>query len=59
MATTLGVGNFEFLPWAIFNLGGFLFSALYGFLAPLTGGGFGIRKLESDQVEDSRTKKII
>ncbi|WP_121663814.1 Na+/H+ antiporter NhaC [Metabacillus litoralis] len=45
MATTLGVGNFEFLPWAIFNLGGFIFSALYGFLAPYTK-GFGIRKLE-------------
>src|SRR5699024_9181497 len=42
MATTLGVSNFEFLPWAIFNLGGFIFSALYGFLAPFTG-GFGIR----------------
>ncbi|SHN23162.1 Na+/H+ antiporter NhaC [Gracilibacillus kekensis] len=58
MATTLGVSNFEFLPWAIFNLGGFVFSALYGFLAPITG-GFGIRKLETDRVEDSKTKNII
>ncbi|PGT89007.1 MULTISPECIES: Na+/H+ antiporter NhaC [Bacillaceae] len=47
MATTLGVGNFEFLPWAIFNLGGFMFSALYGFLAPYTK-GYAIRKLEED-----------
>ncbi|SFL59838.1 Na+:H+ antiporter, NhaC family [Gracilibacillus orientalis] len=54
MATTLGVDNFEFLPWAIFNLGGFVFSALYGFLAPITG-GFGIRKLDDDHVDDTET----
>ncbi|WP_205439403.1 Na+/H+ antiporter NhaC [Halobacillus ihumii] len=61
MATTLGVSNFEFLPWAIFNLGGFVFSALYGFLAPYTG-GFGIRKLNEDKpLEDSEasSKKVI
>ncbi|WP_066190165.1 MULTISPECIES: Na+/H+ antiporter NhaC [Gracilibacillus] len=52
MATTLGVDNFEFLPWAIFNLGGFVFSALYGFLAPITG-GFGIRKLDVDQTSST------
>lgn len=48
MATTLGVGNFEFLPWAIFNLGGFVFSTLYAVLAPLTN-GFGIRKLYPEE----------
>ncbi len=53
MATTLGVDNFEFLPWAIFNLGGFVFSALYGFLAPITG-GFGVRKLEGSVGDDNR-----
>ncbi|WP_245732686.1 Na+/H+ antiporter NhaC family protein [Salinibacillus kushneri] len=47
MATTLGVTNFEFLPWAIFNLGGFIFSALYGLLAPYTA-GFGTRKIGDD-----------
>ncbi|WP_102026516.1 Na+/H+ antiporter NhaC [Salirhabdus sp. Marseille-P4669] len=56
MATTLGVGNFEFLPWAIFNLGGFIFSALYGFLAPYTG-GFGIRKLEDEELEQVDVKE--
>lgn len=56
MATTLGVGNFEFLPWAIFNLGGFIFSALYGFLAPYTG-GFGIRKLEQTEADQDAAKK--
>ncbi|MGY4691050.1 Na+/H+ antiporter NhaC [Salibacterium sp. K-3] len=55
MATTLGVGNFEFLPWAIFNLGGFVFSALYGFLAPYTN-GFGIRKLEENHKDHSESK---
>lgn len=44
MATTLGVGNFEFLPWAVFNWGGFIFSALLAFLAPWTN-NFGIRTL--------------
>jgi NhaC family Na+:H+ antiporter len=47
-ATTLGVANFEFLPWAVFNWSGFLFSALIAFLAPLTR-GFGIRRLEPEQ----------
>ncbi|GAA4917062.1 Na+/H+ antiporter NhaC [Streptomonospora salina] len=46
-ATTLGVGNFEFLPWAVFNWGGFVFSALLAFLAPLTG-SFGVRRREPD-----------
>ncbi|WP_218668309.1 Na+/H+ antiporter NhaC [Sediminibacillus massiliensis] len=55
MATTLGVGNFEFLPWAFFNLGGIVFSALYGFLAPYTN-GFGIRKLDED-VEEGESRK--
>ena len=44
-ATTLGVGNFEFLPWAVFCWTGFLFSALLAFLAPVTR-GFGIRALD-------------
>ncbi|GAB3464599.1 Na+/H+ antiporter NhaC [Streptomonospora sediminis] len=44
-ATTLGVGNFEFLPWAVFNWSGFLFSALLAFLAPLTR-YFGVRRIE-------------
>ncbi|QDP39679.1 Na+/H+ antiporter NhaC [Radiobacillus deserti] len=57
IATTLGVGNFEFLPWAIFNLGGFFFSALYGILAPYTN-GFGIRKLVPSQVNQEDQKAI-
>ncbi|WP_211236594.1 Na+/H+ antiporter NhaC [Arthrobacter castelli] len=44
-ATTLGVDNFEFLPWAVFNWSGLIFSALIAFLAPLTR-GFGIRYRE-------------
>ncbi|MEJ5867129.1 Na+/H+ antiporter NhaC [Pseudokineococcus sp. 5B2Z-1] len=44
IATTLGVGNFEFLPWAVTNWAGFLFSAFIAVLAPVTG-GFGIRRL--------------
>ncbi|WP_053219927.1 Na+/H+ antiporter NhaC [Virgibacillus senegalensis] len=56
MATTLGVGNFEFLPWAIFNLGGIIFSALYAFLAPVTG-GFGIRKLKEDSEDGQAASK--
>lgn len=46
-ATTLGVGNFDFLPWAVFNWGGFVFSLLLAVLAPLTG-GFGIRRREPE-----------
>ncbi|SDJ77444.1 Na+/H+ antiporter NhaC [Sediminibacillus albus] len=56
MATTLGVGNFEFLPWAIFNLGGIIFSALYGFLAPYTG-GFGIRTNEPEAETGNTSSK--
>ncbi|QTM99174.1 Na+/H+ antiporter NhaC [Sediminibacillus dalangtanensis] len=56
MATTLGVGNFEFLPWAIFNLGGIIFSVLYAFLAPLTG-GFGIRKLKEEPESGQASSK--
>ncbi len=44
-ATTLGVGNFEFLPWAIFCWAGIVFSALVAVLSPLTR-GFGVRPLE-------------
>ncbi|MGD6846209.1 Na+/H+ antiporter NhaC [Rossellomorea aquimaris] len=60
MATTLGVSNFEFLPWAIFNLGGFVFSLLYGFLAPYSN-NFGIRNLTENEVEEDMesSKKII
>ncbi|RKD76358.1 transporter (NhaC family) [Sinobaca qinghaiensis] len=47
IATTLGVGNFEFLPWAVFNWGGFVFSALLAFLAPYTN-YFGIRRLKDE-----------
>lgn len=47
-ATTLGVANFDFLPWAVFNWSGLLFSALIAFLAPLTG-GFGVRRSEPEQ----------
>lgn len=47
IATTLGVGNFEFLPWAVFNWGGFIFSALLAFLAPYTN-YFGIRRLKDE-----------
>ncbi|MCP3028612.1 Na+/H+ antiporter NhaC [Halobacillus sp. A5] len=56
MATTLGVGNFEFMPWAIFNLGGIVFSALYGFLAPYTN-GFGIRKLDEGASKDESSQR--
>lgn len=48
MATTLGVGNFEFLPWAIFNVCGFVFSALYALLSPLTN-GFGMKLLNEPE----------
>ncbi|PDP87256.1 Na+/H+ antiporter NhaC [Glycomyces fuscus] len=47
-ATTLGVANFEFLPWAVFNWSGFLFSALIAFLVPLTR-GFGVRRIEPER----------
>ncbi|MFG6150189.1 Na+/H+ antiporter NhaC [Halobacillus sp. B23F22_1] len=56
MATTLGVGNFEFMPWAIFNLGGIVFSALYGFLAPYTN-SFGIRKLDETVNEKESSQR--
>ncbi|TDQ42688.1 Na+/H+ antiporter NhaC [Aureibacillus halotolerans] len=56
MATTLGVENFEFLPFAIFNLGGFVFSALYAFLSPVTK-GFGIRKLSETDSEPTPTSQ--
>ncbi|MFC4867698.1 Na+/H+ antiporter NhaC [Streptomonospora arabica] len=46
-ATTLGVANFEFLPWAVFNWSGFAFSVLLAVLAPLTG-GFGIRRRQPE-----------
>lgn len=55
IATTLGIGNFEFMPWAIFNLGGIVFSALYGFLAPYTR-GFGIRKIDEADTAASEEK---
>ncbi|WP_200411493.1 Na+/H+ antiporter NhaC [Virgibacillus salexigens] len=58
MATTLGVGNFEFLPWAVFNLGGIVFSALYGFLAPYTN-SFGIKKLNSQQVTEEKNQQAM
>ncbi|QBI56503.1 Na+/H+ antiporter NhaC [Streptomonospora litoralis] len=51
-ATTLGVGNFDFLPWAVFNWSGFLFSALLAFLAPLTR-DFGIRRIEREPKGDA------
>ncbi|UFU00442.1 Na+/H+ antiporter NhaC [Radiobacillus kanasensis] len=58
IATTLGVGNFEFLPWAIFNLGGFFFSALYGILAPYTN-GFGIRKFGDTPNQNQHDQEAI
>ncbi|WP_016908877.1 Na+/H+ antiporter NhaC [Streptomyces xiaopingdaonensis] len=42
-ASTLGVANFDFLPWAVFSWTGLVFSALLAFLAPVTR-GFGVRK---------------
>ncbi len=41
-ATTLGVSNFAFLPWAVFNWSGLAFSALIAFASPITG-NFGMR----------------
>ncbi|MFF8285595.1 Na+/H+ antiporter NhaC [Streptomyces albus] len=43
-ATTLGVANFDFLPWAVFCWSGIVFSALLAWLSPLTR-DFGIRRL--------------
>ncbi|CAN5897365.1 hypothetical protein BH23ACT10_BH23ACT10_03220 [soil metagenome] len=47
-ATTLGVNNFDFLPWAVANWSGFMVSALLAILAPMTG-YFGIRRLDDEQ----------
>ncbi|MFS1702689.1 Na+/H+ antiporter NhaC [Alteromonas sp. AMM-1] len=44
MATTLGVATIDYLPWALFCLGGPLFSLLWAALA--TRSGFGIRRLK-------------
>ncbi|MCT2589632.1 Na+/H+ antiporter NhaC [Streptomyces sp. N2-109] len=46
-ASTLGVANFDFLPWAVFCWSGILFSALLAYLSPLTR-DFGIRRLEPE-----------
>lgn len=46
-ASTLGVANFEFLPWAVFCWTGMIFSALLAYLSPLTR-GFGIRRQEPE-----------
>ncbi|WP_438388817.1 Na+/H+ antiporter NhaC [Actinopolyspora saharensis] len=46
-ASTLGVANFDFLPWAVFCWSGIVFSALLAFLSPVTR-GFGIRLREPD-----------
>ena len=45
MATTLGVATIEYLPWALFCLGGPVFSLLWAALARRN--GFGIRRLET------------
>ena len=45
MATTLGVATIEYLPWALFCLGGPVFSLLWAALAQRN--GFGIRRLET------------
>ncbi|OEU96238.1 Na+/H+ antiporter NhaC [Streptomyces oceani] len=43
-AGTLGVANFDFLPWAVFCWTGIAFSALLAWLSPLTR-DFGIRRM--------------
>lgn len=45
IAGTLGVANFDFLPWAVFCWSGIVFSALLAYLSPVTR-DFGIRRLE-------------
>lgn len=47
IAGTLGVANFDFLPWAVFCWSGLVFSTLLAYLAPLTR-DFGIRRLEPE-----------
>ncbi|MEJ5914399.1 Na+/H+ antiporter NhaC family protein [Pseudokineococcus sp. 1T1Z-3] len=53
IATTLGVGNFEFLLWAVTDWAGVLFQALIAVLAPVTGGA-----LASDGPTTSRRPTI-
>lgn len=47
IAGTLGVENFDFLPWAVFCWSGMVFSALLAYLSPVTR-DFGIRRLEPE-----------
>lgn len=49
-ATTLGVANLDFLPWAVFCWSGIIFSALLAYLSPLTR-DFGIRRQEPERHE--------
>lgn len=49
-ATTLGVANFDFLPWAVFCWSGFAFSLLIAVLAPITR-GFGVRPAVPEKSE--------
>ncbi|MET9859070.1 Na+/H+ antiporter NhaC [Streptomyces smyrnaeus] len=46
-ASTLGVANFDFLPWAVFCWSGIVFSALLACLSPLTR-DFGIRRRDPE-----------
>lgn len=46
-ASTLGVTNFDFLPWAVFCWSGIVFSALLAYLSPLPR-NFGIRHQEPE-----------
>ncbi|PGH48124.1 Na+/H+ antiporter NhaC [Streptomyces sp. Ru87] len=48
IAGTLGVANFDFLPWAVFCWSGIVFSALLAYLSPVTR-DFGIRRLEPER----------
>uniref|UniRef100_UPI00262A689E hypothetical protein n=1 Tax=uncultured Pseudokineococcus sp. TaxID=1642928 RepID=UPI00262A689E len=52
-----GVGNLAFLPWAVTNWAGFLFSALIAVLAPVTG-GFSIRRLDDADAHAHRSASL-
>ncbi|AXK31768.1 Na+/H+ antiporter NhaC [Streptomyces armeniacus] len=55
IAGTLGVDNFDFLPWAVFCWSGIAFSALLAYLSPVTR-DFGIRRLTPREPEAEPAK---
>ncbi len=55
MATTLGVPTVEYAPWAVFCIGGPVFSLAYAVGSRF--GTFGIRPLEVSETTDSRSDR--